>query len=97
MYLSHLQVLYSLIDFSEEEICVRSYSLDTGEQFNSLTLKKDSQKGGHPQKPSPVYQPFVNFIGTVYQFFNNISVYDRLKDSGFEVGLFEVLFNTKNP
>ena len=91
------QVLYSLIDFSEEEICVRSYSLDTGEQFNSLTLKKDSQKGGHPQKSAPFYQPAVNFIGTVYQFFNNISVYDRLKESGFEVGLFEVLFNTKNP
>ena len=86
------QVLFNLIDFKKESITVRSYSYDTGEQFNTLTLKKDSQKGGHPGKGAPVYQPFINLAGTIYQFFNNFSVWQRLKESGFEISLFDVLF-----
>ena len=86
------QVLYNIIDFSTDAIELKSYSYTTGEQFNSLTLTKDSQKGGHPKGIPPVYQSFVYFAGTVYQFFNNINVYSRLKDSGFDVSLFDTVF-----
>ncbi|MBR6361030.1 MAG: metallophosphoesterase [Clostridia bacterium] len=86
------QVLYNIIDFSSDSITVRSYSYDTGEQFNSLTLRKTSPSGGHPAKRVPLYQPMINLAGTVYQFFNNISVRQRLKDSGFEISLFDILF-----
>lgn len=86
------QVLYNIIDFSTDAIELKSYSYTTGEQFNSLTLTKDSQKGGHPKGIPPVYQSFVYFAGTVYQFFNNINVYSRLKDAGFDVSLFDTVF-----
>ncbi len=89
------QVLYNIIDFSEDSIKVSSYSYDTGEVFNTLTITKDSQQGGHPQKLPLFYSFIVNFLGTVYQFFNNISVYTRLKDDGIDVNFFEIVFNRK--
>lgn len=86
------QVLFNIMNFSRDSITVRSYSYETGEQFNSLTLKKASQKGGHPEGKVPFYQPFINFAGTVYQFFNNYNVWDRLNEDGIKVSLFDILF-----
>lgn len=85
------QVVYNIIDFSEDSIVVRSYSYTTGEQFNSLTIKKDSQQGGHP-KGFNLLSPIINVIGTIYSFFNNFSVYSNLKDAGVDISLTEVLF-----
>lgn len=87
------QVLYNVIDFSEDSIKVNSYSYTNNELFNTLTLKKDSQKGGHPSSvPAAIYGPFLYVLGTIYQFFNNIGVYNNLKDSGYDVSLIDTVF-----
>ncbi len=87
------QVLYNIIDFSADSITVNSYSYTNDELFNTLTLKKDSQKGGHPSEiPAALYGPFLYVLGTIYQFFNNIDVYSRLKDAGYNVSLTDTVF-----
>lgn len=84
--------IYNIIDFSDDSITVRSYTLESNEMFASYTIEKTTDKGGHPDKASAFYQPFVRFIGTVYAFFNNIGVYGDLKEDGYDVNFFEIVF-----
>lgn len=84
--------IYNVIDFSEDSITVKSYTLESNEMFNSYTIAKTSQQGGHPSKLAAFYQPIIRFIGTVFAFFNNFSAYDRVKGYGFEVKLGEFIF-----
>lgn len=87
------QMLYNVIDFSEDSIYLKSYSYDTDELFNTLTIKKSSQCGGHKSNFKQIFAPFIYTIGTIYQFFNNYSVYKRLVRDGYEVSLFETVFS----
>lgn len=47
MYLSD-EVVYNLIDFTEDSITVSSYTVDSDEPFNTFTINKTSKDGGHP-------------------------------------------------
>ena len=84
--------IYNIIDFSEDSITVKSYTLESGEMFNSYTIAKTSRDGGHPSKLAPFYQPIVRFLGTVFAFFNNFSTYNRVKDNGINANLGEFIF-----
>ena len=86
------QVLYNIIDFSDDSIKVNSYSYTNDEIFNTLTLKKDSQKGGHPSAFfTKLYAPVLYTLGTIYQFFNNISVYNTLTSTGYDISFFDIV------
>lgn len=87
------QILYNVIDFSEDSIYLKSYSYDTDELFNTLIIKKNSQCGGHKPNFKQIFAPFIYVIGTVYQFFNNIGLYDRLSEDGYDVSLFDMVFS----
>ena len=87
------KILYNIIDFGKETIKVSSYSTDSDDPFNTLTLCKTDKNGGHPSKIAPPQNIFIYTIGTIYQFFNNISVYSRLKDDGIDIGFFQALFS----
>lgn len=39
---------YNLIDFTEDSISVRSYAMNEAEPFNTFTITKTTQQGGHP-------------------------------------------------
>lgn len=86
------QAIYNVLDFTEDSITVSSYYQGNAEPFNSYSIVKTSKDGGHPDKMTPIYNPIVRFIGTVYAIFNNIGVYSDLKDNGYEVNFFELLF-----
>ena len=86
------QAIYNVLDFSEDSITVSSYYQGNAEPFNSYSIVKTSKDGGHPDKMTPIYNPIIRFIGTVYAIFNNIGVYSDLKDNGYEVNFFELLF-----
>ena len=84
--------IYNIIDFSENSIKVSSYTLGSRDAFNTYTIVKTTNDGGHSSKlPSP-FNYFVRAVGTVYSFFNNINVYKRLKDNGYQVNFFECVF-----
>lgn len=83
--------IYNIIDFNEDSITVKSYTLESNEIFNSYTISKTTQDGGHPSENKLFYQPIVRFLGTAFAFFNNFSVYNDLKDKGFNVKFNDVV------
>ncbi len=84
--------IYNIIDFADASITVKSYTLESDEMFASYKIEKTSQQGGHPDKGMDLFQPIVRFIGTVYAFFNNFGVYSNLKEDGYDVSFFEIVF-----
>ncbi len=84
--------IYNIIDFKDDSITVKSYTLESNEMFASYTIEKTSDEGGHPNKLLDFYQPIVRFIGTIYAFFNNIGVYSDLTEDGIDIGFFEAIF-----
>ena len=92
--IAHLtqEKIYNIIDFKDDSITVKSYTLESNEMFASYTVEKTSKDGGHPDKITAFYQPIVRFIGTIYAFFNNIGVYSNLKEDGIDIGFFEAIF-----
>ena len=85
--------IYNVLDFTEESITVSSYYNGENDAFNKYTIVKTDKDGGHPDKISPIYNPIIRFIGTIYGIFNNIGVYSDLVDKyGFDVDFFETVF-----
>ena len=87
------QKIYNVLDFTSSSITVSSYYQGDDEPFNSYTIEKDTAQGGHPNRLSPIYNPLIRFIGTVYSLFNNIGVYNDLKEDGIIIdNFFEAVF-----
>lgn len=87
--------IYNIIDFTENSITVKSYTLESGKMFNSFTLTKSSDNGGHPKAKFNPFNGFVRFCGTVYALFNNIGVYSNLTEKqGLDVNFFDIVFGS---
>ncbi len=87
------QQIYNVLDFSEDSIKVSSYYKGDSAPFNAYSIVKSDNDGGHPEQKLPsLINGFVRFVGTIYAFFNNISVYDTLKEDGIETNFFEFVF-----
>lgn len=86
------EAIYNVLDFTSSSITVSSYYQGSNEAFNSYKIEKATAQGGHPNELPAIYNGFVRFVGTVYAFFNNISVYNTLKDNGCDVNFFECVF-----
>ncbi len=85
--------IYNVLDFTEDSITVSSYYKGENDAFNKYTIVKTDKDGGHPDKITPIYNPIIRFIGTIYGIFNNIGVYDDLINKyGFDVDFFETVF-----
>ena len=88
------RIIYNILDFTEDSITVSSYYAGEAESFNSYTLVKTSKDGGHPKQIiSSPFDAVVRFIGTIYGIFNNIGVYSDLKEDGFDVDFFDIVFD----
>lgn len=88
------RIIYNILDFTEDTITVSSYYKGEKDAFNSYSIVKTSNEGGHPKQILPsFFDSFVRFVGTVYGLFNNIGVYGDLKEDGIDVDFFEVVFN----
>ena len=85
--------IYNILDFTGDTLTVSSYYNGEDKAFNEYSIIKTDKDGGHPDKISPLYNPIIRFIGTIYAVFNNIGVYDDLINKyGFDVGFFETVF-----
>lgn len=82
--------IYNIIDFTEDSITVKSYTMESGDVFHTFTIEKTDADGGHPEESCfkamllNVRNWFVRVIGTIYAFFNIISVINRLHDKGID-------------
>lgn len=88
------RIIYNILDFTEDSITVSSYYYGEDDAFNSYSIVKTSKEGGHPKQIIPsFFDGFVRFVGTVYGLFNNIGVYSDLKEDGYDVDFFDIVFN----
>lgn len=89
------ETVYSLMDFSGDTLTVKSYTVESGEEFNRLTITKTSNQGGHQLKnPAWYLKPIAFFIGRIVNIINNIDMYQRYKDQGYDVSLKEGLIGS---
>ena len=88
------RTLYNILDFSSDAVAVKTYDYNTGELFASFTLQKD---GDYSPRTVSVFRRIVSFltdaIGTVYAWFNNFTVYNKLKDNGYDVDFLDAVNN----
>ncbi|MBR2876141.1 MAG: fibronectin type III domain-containing protein [Clostridia bacterium] len=80
--LAHDESIYSILDFTEKTLTVKSYIKGNKEAFNSLEITKTSQQGGHPEEKAPMWFSVGKYLGTIYNWINNISRNGEIKERG---------------
>ena len=89
------ETVYNLIDFTKDTLTLKSYTTESGEEFNRLTITKTSKQGGHSYKNSAWYlKPIAFFVGRIVNIINNVDMYNRYKEQGFDVSLKEGLIGS---
>lgn len=92
-YVDTEKVIYNVLDFSEDSIVIKSYYDGENTPFNTFTISKTSQQGGHPKYIMNPLNNFARFIGGIYAIFNNIGINSDLKKKyGIKIPFFEGLF-----
>ncbi len=87
------RVIYNVLDFTEDSITVSSYYHGEEEAFNSFSLNKTSNDGGHPESKPSLWDAIVRVVGVVYSWIKNIDVYIDRKEDGYNLKFFEFVFN----
>ncbi|MCR5151418.1 MAG: metallophosphoesterase [Clostridiales bacterium] len=90
-YVDTDKVIYNILDFSEDSITIKSYYLDEEDSFNTFTISKTSQAGGHPKFGKNPVNYVVRFLGRIYALFNNIGKYNDLKEHGCDIPFFDAV------
>ncbi|MBR4049122.1 MAG: metallophosphoesterase family protein [Clostridia bacterium] len=85
--------IYNLIDFSEDSIVLKSYTVESDECIGSVTIKKTTNEGGHSYStPAAWYYPLVKVISAIAGIINNIGRYYDNTQLGFDIPLFDGIF-----
>ena len=85
--------IYNLIDFSEDSIVLKSYTVESDECIGAITIKKTTNEGGHSYTtPAQWYYPLVKVISAIAGIINNIGRYYDNTQLGFDIPLFEGIF-----
>lgn len=86
---------YNILTCKNDSITVESYEVGAEEPFNSFTIVKTSEDGGHEFDKGlfkTLFNRFVRFIGKVVAFFGNIGRLYDLREDGFDVKIVDGLF-----
>ncbi len=87
------KAIYNVLDFTENTVTVSSYYQGENDAFNTYSITKTSNDGGHPDvKIRSPFDVIVRCVGTAYAWFNNIGVYGDLKDDGYDLKFFDFVF-----
>ena len=84
--------IYNLIDFTENSLTVKSYAIESDTCFSTFTIEKTDADGGHSDKMPPLYNAILRFISMIVAVFNNMGVYGDLKEDGYKVNFFDIVF-----
>lgn len=85
---------YNILTCSEDSITVESYEVGAEEPFNSYTLTKTTDVGGHEDNSNifrNIFNGFVRFIGKIVAFFGNIGRLYDMREDGYEVKIIDGL------
>ena len=89
------EIIYNLIEITDDTLVLKSYSDENNEEFNRLEITKTSKQGGHNYKNSAWFLKRIAFlVGRIVNIVNNADMYDRYKDQGYDVSLIEGLIGS---
>ncbi len=88
------EIIYNLIDFTQDTMTVKSYTTDSDENIYSLTIEKTSPEGGHKMRNSKPLVKLLFWVTRIVNIINNIDMYNRYKEQGFDVSLGEGLIGS---
>ena len=89
------EIIYNLLEVDDDTLTVKSYTVDSDELFNTLTLNKTTAKGGHSYKNSAWYlKGLAFFAGTIVNIINNYDMYKRYVNDGYDVSLMQGLIGS---
>ncbi len=63
--------IYNIIDFTDNAISIHSYTVESGEEFESFTITKTTQTGGHNDFTPSFINTIVRYISVVVGIFDN--------------------------
>ena len=87
-YLEGEDSIYTLLDFSGKTLTMKSYTADSDEAIYSLKINKTTDDGGHGYKKGNfIRRWFTYFVSRIVNVINNVDMYNRYKEQGFEVSL----------
>lgn len=86
--------IYNLLDFTDDTLTIKSYTVDSDKSFYSLTIEKTSNEGGHKLLNSKPYIKLLFFVTRIVNVINNIDMYEKYKEQGFDVSVFEGLIGS---
>lgn len=76
------EVIYNIIDFSENSLTIKSYTVESDECFNTFTIEKDVPQSEREIGELPFYYSFVKLLGRAAMIFNNIGRYFDYRKAG---------------
>ena len=86
--------IYTLLDFDDNTLTLKSYTVDSDEEIYSLEIEKTSAQGGHKLRNSKPLVKLLFWVTRIVNIINNIDMYNRYKDQGFDVTLAEGLIGS---
>lgn len=87
-------IIYNLLDFSEDSLTIKSYTVDSDKEFYSLEIEKTDRQGGHKLRNSNPLVKLLFWVTRIVNVINNVDMYNRYKDQGFDVSLLEGLIGS---
>lgn len=89
------EMIYNLLEFRDDSITIKSYTVESNEMINSFTINKTDKKGGHKYfSPLSFLDPLVHFVSRIVNIINNYDRYEKYKEQGYDIGLFEGLIGS---
>ncbi len=87
-YLEGERAIYTLLDFTDKTLTLKSYTADDDKEIYSLKINKTTKEGGHTYKNTNLLlKPLTYFVSRIVNIINNIDMYNRYKEQGYDVSL----------
>ncbi len=87
--------IYNILDFSGDDLTIKSYTLDSDELVDSLTITKTTNEGGHTYKNTKaILKPLIFFVSRIVNIINNFGPYEEYTELGYEIPFFEAIIGS---
>ncbi len=73
-YYSTNDMIYNIVDFSNDTMSIKSYTLGSEKPFNALTVKKTTADGGHPEYSQTLFAPVKRSAFEFLAFFEELAM-----------------------
>jgi predicted phosphodiesterase len=94
-YLEGETPIYTILNFTDNTLGIKSYTSESDDEIYSFEIKKTTDKGGHPYSYTSLLRVgFTWFVSRIVNVINNIDMYNRYKEQGYNVSLWQGLIGS---